>query len=190
MSKTDLISPTFTSNLIYIPEFITQEEEQFLLNNIEQLDWQKVIFFNKEARRKVVHFGLDYSFDTRTVSPTTLPPFFLQFLIEKSARLVDQKPEELSEILITYYPTNAGIGWHRDAPMFDKIIGISLHNFCEMRFRKRTNHKEQIKVGLEPRSVYILSGAIRWGWEHSIFPLKSPRYSITLRTLRKKDKVQ
>ncbi|MBA2709187.1 MAG: alpha-ketoglutarate-dependent dioxygenase AlkB [Tatlockia sp.] len=178
--------PNLLTNLVYIPEFINKEEEQNLLNQIEQLEWQKVIFFNKEAKRKAVHYGLDYSFDTRSVSPTIPAPPFLTALIEKSAKLVNLNPEDLPEILITYYPIEAGIGWHRDAPVFDKIIGISLLNFCEMRLRKRSNHKEQFRVGLEPRSAYILSGAVRWGWEHSIFPLKSPRYSVTLRSLRKK----
>jgi hypothetical protein len=33
-----------------------------------------------------------------------------------------------------------------------------------------------------PRSIYLLRGAARWGWQHSVAPTKVLRYSITLRT--------
>jgi alkylated DNA repair dioxygenase AlkB len=41
-----------------------------------------------------------------------------------------------------------------------------------------------IKLTLEPRSIYLLRGAARWAWQHSVAPTKELRYSITLRTAR------
>jgi alkylated DNA repair dioxygenase AlkB len=35
----------------------------------------------------------------------------------------------------------------------------------------------------EPRSAYLLSGAARTEWEHSIPPMDALRYSITFRNL-------
>ena len=37
---------------------------------------------------------------------------------------------------------------------------------------------------LEPRSLYIISGAARSAWQHHIPPTKQLRYSITMRTVR------
>ena len=31
-------------------------------------------------------------------------------------------------------------------------------------------------------SIYLLRGAARWNWQHSVAPTKALRYSITLRT--------
>lgn len=36
---------------------------------------------------------------------------------------------------------------------------------------------------LEPRNIYLLEGAARQEWKHSIMPLERPRWSITFRTL-------
>jgi alkylated DNA repair dioxygenase AlkB len=41
-------------------------------------------------------------------------------------------------------------------------------------------------VTLERRSAYILSGAARWNFQHSIPAVKELRYSITFRTWRDK----
>jgi alkylated DNA repair dioxygenase AlkB len=42
-----------------------------------------------------------------------------------------------------------------------------------------------VPVVLEPRSLYVMEGAARWNYVHSISPVKELRYSITFRTLRK-----
>jgi alkylated DNA repair dioxygenase AlkB len=39
-----------------------------------------------------------------------------------------------------------------------------------------------LSVDLQPRSAYVLRGAARWDWQHSIAPTPALRYSITLRT--------
>ena len=43
----------------------------------------------------------------------------------------------------------------------------------------------ELVAELEPRSAYVLGGAARSGWEHSIPPTKSLRYSVTFRTLKR-----
>jgi len=87
------------------------------------------------------------------------------------------------QILVSRYPEGAGIGWHRDAPMFgSKIAGVSLRAACRMRFRRKD---ETEAIELAPRSAYMLSGKARWSWQHSIPAAKELRYSLTFRTLRR-----
>jgi alkylated DNA repair dioxygenase AlkB len=43
---------------------------------------------------------------------------------------------------------------------------------------------ERMKLVLEPRSVYYLSGPARYEWEHSIPQTEALRYSITFRNVR------
>ena len=54
-----------------------------------------------------------------------------------------------------------------------------------LRLRKRTaTGFERRSVDLPARSLYRLSGEVRWEWEHSIVPLDVTRRSVTFRTLR------
>jgi alkylated DNA repair dioxygenase AlkB len=43
---------------------------------------------------------------------------------------------------------------------------------------------EILSIELQPRSIYLMSGASREIWQHSIPPVKELRYSIIMRTLR------
>ncbi|KTD18417.1 alpha-ketoglutarate-dependent dioxygenase AlkB [Legionella jordanis] len=170
---------------LYIPDFLKGNEEEELITQIKNLEWEEVRMHGVTARRRVVHFGLNYTYDNRSISPTSAPPVFLDFVLERAAHLLRIKTEELAEILITDYPAGAGIGWHRDAPMFDKVFGVSLLNPCTMKFRrKREDHYQLFKMPLAPRSAYVLSGSARWQWQHHIPLVKMQRYSMTFRTLR------
>jgi alkylated DNA repair protein (DNA oxidative demethylase) len=92
----------------------------------------------------------------------------------------------LAETLVSRYPPGAGIGWHRDAPMFGPVvIGISLGAPCVMRFRRGVSGPTELLAELEPRSAYILAGAARASWRHSIPPVKALRHSVTFRTILK-----
>ena len=86
---------------------------------------------------------------------------------------------------MTEYSSGAGIGWHRDAPPFGIIAGISLAGTCKMRFQKGTGADRIVsELVLPPRSMYLLTGSARKEWQHSIPPTKELRYSITFRTMR------
>lgn len=185
MKQLDLIEPNLPVGFRYFQEFITREEEDEILANLEFLNWRKIKMFGVESKRETVHFGMDYNYESRSISPTNAPPTFLIPLINKVARKFELHPDELEEILISHYPPGAGIGWHKDAPMFETVIGVSLKNDCLMKLRLRHgNIKEDFEVTLEPRSLYIISGIARWEWQHHIKPVIMDRYSITFRTLR------
>jgi alkylated DNA repair dioxygenase AlkB len=90
-------------------------------------------------------------------------------------------------VLLARYDPGAGIGWHRDRPQFEQVVGISLAAPATMRFRQRTaGGFRRATVNLEPGSAYLLSGEVRWDWEHSISPGDSLRFSITFRSLSDK----
>jgi len=86
---------------------------------------------------------------------------------------------------VTEYPEGAGIGWHRDAPHFGLVVGVSLLSACRLRLQRGAGLARQTRaIILEPRSSYVLDGEVRWQWRHSIPPTKALRYSVTFRTLR------
>lgn len=172
--------------LRYVPDFITAEEEQELLREIEMLPWGDVRMHGVVAKRRVVHFGWIYGYESWRIEPGPPIPDFLLPLRARAATLIGQSAERLEEVLITQYPPGSGIGWHRDAPMFGPlVVGISLLSPCRLRFQRRTKEDRQSFVlPLEPRSAYVLSGSARGQWQHAITATPSLRYSVTFRTLR------
>ena len=168
----------------YIHDFITPAEEVSLLEEIRKLQWQEVKLHGVVARRKVVHFGMDYKFDSRSVNPLGEYPDFISNLLPRVAAALGVKSSELKEVLVSHYPPGAPIGWHRDAPMFEKLLGISLASSCVMKLRKESPQGQRIlKYQLAPRSAYTIEGDARWSWQHHIPPVKEERYSVTFRTL-------
>jgi alkylated DNA repair protein (DNA oxidative demethylase) len=87
--------------LFYIPNFITPKEEKALLTHIKQIKWQEVALFGKIAKRRVVHYGMDYNFDRRIVTPTIPQPPFLKRVIHRSADWLKIPKQELAEVLIS-----------------------------------------------------------------------------------------
>jgi DNA oxidative demethylase len=139
------------------------------------------------ARRTVRHFGLDYEYESGELVPSDPLPDDLAWLRERCAALMERAPEDLVQVLVSRYPAGAGIGWHRDSPMFgSRIAGVSLLAPCRMRFQ-RTGGGVRSTAALElaPRSAYLLTGKARWSWQHSIPATKALRYSITFRTLKR-----
>ena len=137
------------------------------------------------ARRRTAHFGWVYGYESWRIEPGPPLPDFLLPLRERVGALAGIAPESLAEVLLTEYTPGAGIGWHRDAPQFGDVIGVSLLSECRMRFRRGSaGARETLTMTLAPRSMYVLSGIVRQQWQHSIPPTRALRYSITFRTLR------
>ncbi len=139
------------------------------------------------ARRTVLHFGYDYDYESWEVVPADPLPPALLWVRDRCAELAGLERDELEQTLVSRYPPGAGIGWHRDAPMFGPaVIGVSLLSTCRMRFQRRVGGERRVHdLELEPRSAYVLFGKARSAWQHSIPPTKELRYSITFRTLRR-----
>lgn len=169
----------------YEPDFITQPEEAALIEAVHNLPFGSVVFRGVEARRRVVQFGWDYEFGSRTATPAEPVPGFVVPLQHRAGDLIGMPPERLEEVLVTEYQPGAGIGWHRDAPPFGVVVGVSLASPCRLRLRPRAGVAgTPVSIDLELRSVYVFAGAVRTDWEHSIPATKQLRYSITFRTMR------
>src|SRR5438128_2295706 len=137
------------------------------------------------ARRRTIHFGWTYGYETWRVEPGPPIPAFLLGVRSRAARLARVDPDAMAEVLITHYPPGAGIGWHRDAPAFGVVVGVSLLGACRFRFQHGGGAARRTRaVTLAPRSAYVLDGAARWQWQHAIPPGREERYSVTFRTLR------
>ena len=173
---------------LYREDFLDAGTEAELLREIAELPLASFVFRGVAARRRVVHFGWGYDFDTGALVPGPPIPERLLRLRDLAAPLADRPPERFEEVLVTEYAPGATIGWHRDAPAFgSSVIGISLGAPCRMRFRRPGDEAwETWERVLEPRSAYVLSGAARSSWQHSIPPTRALRYSITYRTVRER----
>jgi DNA oxidative demethylase len=171
--------------IVYEPEVLSPEEESGLLRELETLRFDPIVLHGQAAKRTGRHYGLDYDYESRTPEAGEPVPDWLLPVRARAAGLAGRDPEELAEILVQHYPPGAAIGWHRDAPAFETVIGISLGGPARLRFQRGKREKRRVwEVPLEPRSGYVLTGEARRSWEHSIPPTKERRYSITFRTLR------
>jgi alkylated DNA repair protein (DNA oxidative demethylase) len=181
------IVPDLPEGLTYVSDFVSPDEERQLLAEFEALDFRAVVMRGQAARRTVRMFGLDYDYEGGELLPGDPLPEQMEWLRGRAARLIDRAPEDLVQILISRYPEGAGIGWHRDAPMFgSRIVGVSLLGASRMRFQRTIKGEREVAaVDLQPRSAYVLSGKARWSWQHSIPATKELRYSVTFRTLKR-----
>jgi alkylated DNA repair protein (DNA oxidative demethylase) len=171
--------------LVYRPELVPADVEAELLDVLETLRFDPIVIRGQAARRTARHYGLDYDYEARTPMPGEPVPDWLLPARAIAADFAGFEPEELVEILVQRYPPGSTIGWHRDAPAFGTVMGLSLGGSSRLRFQRGKGDARRVfEVLLEPRSGYVLSGKARSSWEHSIPPTKELRYSITFRTLR------
>jgi alkylated DNA repair dioxygenase AlkB len=170
---------------VYYDDVVSASEEASLLAGLRTLVFGAVRMRGQVARRRTIHFGWTYGYETWRVEPGPPIPEFLIGLRAQAARLAGVPPEAMAEVLATHYPSGAGIGWHRDAPAFGVVVGVSLLGACRFRFRQGDAAARRTRtVTLAPRSAYVLDGAARWKWQHSIPSGRAERYSVTFRTLR------
>lgn len=171
--------------LVYRPELISPGEESELLHVFQQLRFDPIVMHGQPAKRTARHYGLDYDYESRTPLPGEPMPDWLLPLRTRAAELAGRDPEELVELLVQRYPPGATIGWHRDAPAFGTVVGVSLGGAGRLRFQRgRADERRVWEVLLEPRSGYVLAGEARSSWQHSIPPTEELRYSVTFRTVR------
>ncbi|HYE39023.1 MAG TPA: alpha-ketoglutarate-dependent dioxygenase AlkB, partial [Ramlibacter sp.] len=111
-------------------------------------------------------------------------------LRERAAAWAGVDPSAFTQALVAEYRPGTPLGWHRDVPDFEDIVGVSLGNQAVMRLRPYPHEKGRrdgvLKLAVAPRSIYLLRGAARWNWQHSVAPTKALRYSVTLRTARQR----
>jgi alkylated DNA repair dioxygenase AlkB len=183
-AQLDLFQPdaTLPEGLRYQPELITPAEEARLIEAIADLPFKPFEFHGYLGKRRVVAFGWRYDYSARAVGEAAPLPDFLLPLRERAAAFAAMPAAEFRQALVTEYAPGAGIGWHRDKPMFGEVIGVSLLSPCNLRFRRAAPEGwERRSLNPAPRSAYLLQGPARSEWEHSIPGVKTQRYSVTFR---------
>lgn len=185
----DLFGERVPDGFEYRPDFITGSEEMALVDAIATVAFSDFEMRGVVARRRVAFFGRSY--DRTPAGP--LPDFLLP-LRAHVAGLASLDADRFAMALINEYPPGAPIGWHRDAPQYDIVAGVSLLSACRMKFRpyvspsaaapSRPRRLATHEVALERRSAYLMTRESRTSYEHHIPPVGALRYSVTFRTLR------
>ena len=175
--------------LAYAGELVTRPEETRLIERLETLPFKPFEFQGFLGKRETVSFGWSYRFDGSGLAAAEPIPDWLLPVREKAAAFAGLEPEALEHVLLIRYREGAGLGWHRDRPVFGDVIGISLRSPAPLRFRRRirlgaAEKWQRFTLAAEPRSAYLLRGPARSEWEHSLSPVETLRYSITMRTMK------
>jgi len=179
----DLFDAPPIPGLATTPDIVSVAEEQALIARIDSLDLTPFQFMQWEGKRLTHSFGWNYDFQTGEVARADPIPDWLGEVHVAAAAFAGLAPADLGQVLLISYDPGAGIGWHRDRPIYEHVVGVSLGAPAEMRFRQRSGQGwHRTTVPLEPRGAYHLSGEVRRDWEHSILPMTAPRYSITMRS--------
>jgi alkylated DNA repair dioxygenase AlkB len=163
---------TYPEGFRYAPDFISEAEEQHLLTLFKDMPFKPYVYEGYDAKREIISYTKVRGY------PTFLLPY-----IKRVSAFIDVPREHIMHAMVTQYRPGTQLGWHRDMPPYDKIIGISLGSSVPFRFRRKVGITwERITVTAEPRSIYMMSGPSRYEWQHSIPPVDDWRYSITMRT--------
>lgn len=177
----------FAAGFRYECDFLPEQEEQALLERIQPLPFAQAHYRQYLAKRRIISYGGRYDFTARRLGEgEPLAPFLLP-LRDRAAAWIGCDPQLLTHALIAEYAPGVQLGWHRDVPDFELVVGISLLSECRIRFRPYPPRprEKSIAHNLAPRSIYGLQGDARWKWQHAVPPVPALRYSITFRSLRR-----
>jgi alkylated DNA repair protein (DNA oxidative demethylase) len=169
---------------------VTEAEEGSLIAAIDATELAPFRFQGWTGKRLTSSFGWHYDFDNGQVARAAPIPNWLLPIRARMAAFAGLEPEILIQALLIRYDSGAGIGWHRDRPIYEHVLGLSLGATAEMRFRRRRGDRDfaRVSLPLEPRAAYRISDEARHEWEHSIIETEQKRWSITLRSASAKSR--
>jgi alkylated DNA repair dioxygenase AlkB len=128
--QTVLFAASGPEGFAYAADFLTAAEEASLLADIGTVSFSSFEMRGVVAKRRVAFFGHSYG---RSVE-REIPPF-LESLRSRLAIWAGVQPDAFAMALINEYEAGSPIGWHRDAPQYDIVAGVSLMSPCRMKFR-------------------------------------------------------
>ncbi|MFW8588578.1 alpha-ketoglutarate-dependent dioxygenase AlkB [Rhizobium beringeri] len=170
---------TLPEGFRYSAEIVRPDLQRTVLEAMPTLAFKAFDFHGFEGKRRTVSFGWKYDFDSQRVRRADAMPSVLLPIREVVARFAGIEPDALAQALVTEYGPGAPIGWHKDKFVFGRVVGVSLLSSCTFRLRRRDGAKWQRRsLVLEPGSAYLMAGASRTHWQHSIPPVDRLRYSI------------
>jgi len=158
---------TAVPGLFLYPDFITQEREKQLINEIDSQIWMV------DYSRRLQYYG----FRNELEEPYQLIkiPLAIPKEVQKlSQEIVQKKLLEIQpdQVIINEYNPGEGIRPHKDRNYYEnQICGVNLGSGCIMRFIKGKN-LEIIDIEIPARSLYIMQDDARKKWDHGIPPRK------------------
>ncbi len=180
----DLFDAPVLPGLVTRDDLIDADEERMLIDRIDATGLTPFRFQGWTGKRLTTSFGWDYDFTVGRPAEAPPLPDWLRPFRDRAAIFAGLDPDALIQVLLIRYDPGAGIGWHRDRPIYGHVLGLSLGEPAVMRFRRRrTGGFDRASIPLTPRSAYHMSGPARHDWEHSIVEMVRPRWSITFRSL-------
>ena len=187
----DLFAAPALPGIAYAEDVVTPAEERALIEAIDGAGLSPFRFQGWLGKRLTATFGWRYDFDDAGFREAEPIPDWLLPARERAAAFAGLEADAIVHALVTRYDPGAGIGWHRDRPLFEHVIGISLGAPATLRLRRRRpGGFDRAAQPLAPRSIYHLSGEARHDWEHSIAAMHAPRWSVTFRTLSEKGRAR
>lgn len=155
--------------LIYMPAFLSAEEEVSILKEIEALPWQT------DLRRRTQQYGFRYDYRNRHVDPVNdrMPPLpnSARGLAGRVAAYMGSLGHkvEFNQLIVNEYQPGQGISAHIDHKDFNgPIVSVSLLSDIVMDFAYKGQSHHRL---LEARSMVALTGPARTTWTHAIKPL-------------------
>jgi alkylated DNA repair dioxygenase AlkB len=180
-----LTEPSWPRGFAYREALFSASEERKLVGIFETLPLKPFEFHGYRGNRRIASFGWRYDYGARHLRVADPIPAFLRPLLELAAQFGGLDPKEICTALVTEYAPGAGIGWHRDKPMFRDVLALSFLAPCVLRLRRKQDDDWiRQSIAIRPRSGYRLSADVRELWEHSITPMTALRYSVTFRTFK------
>ena len=154
--------------LIYTPNYITVEYENELIALIDSQKW------NLDLKRRTQHYGYKYDYTARSLDAS----YYLGEMLYRIGELCNKlhgdgvfikKPDQ---VIINEYTPGQGIAPPVDCiPCFCGVIySLSLASGCFMDLRYGNVRKS---IYLEPRSLLVFQGDVRYKWKHGIAARKS-----------------
>jgi alkylated DNA repair dioxygenase AlkB len=173
----------------YEAEFLSRDEEAALIALVATLPLEAAKYKAYTARRRVASFGGSFDYDANELRPAEPLIEALHPLRARVGAWAGIAPEALVHTLVAEYAPGTPLGWHRDVPEFEDVVGVSLGSLALLRLRPwppvEPKRADVVRLRVAPRSIYLLRGAARWGWQHSVAPVEALRWSITFRTKRR-----
>ncbi|XP_065355944.1 alpha-ketoglutarate-dependent dioxygenase alkB homolog 6 [Calliphora vicina] len=184
MDFSDFLVRKCPPTVMYIPNFITSEEEQRILSHIERTPKPK---WTQLLNRRLVNYG---GIPHPNGMLAEEIPEWLQTYVDKINNLSIFETQKANHVLVNEYRPGQGIMPHTDGPLFYPTIStISCGSHTVLEFTKRetssedsemephesdenteTSSKREVlfKLILEPRSLLILKDTLYNKYLHSI----------------------
>ena len=128
----DLFAPTpavasAPAGFRYAPDLFSPAAEQGFVATFETLPFKPFEFHGYQGNRRIVSYGYRYDYAGRALRTSEAMPDFLAPLREVASQFSGIAADKLEQALVTEYAPGAGIGWHRDKPMFEDVVALVLY---------------------------------------------------------------